>query len=58
MFNKVIQLSGPLFTSSVTYLIPVVALGWGIADSETLGWIQYISMMAIIVGVYMVNKSK
>ncbi|QHT69367.1 EamA family transporter [Rhodocytophaga rosea] len=58
IFNKVIQLSGPLFTSSVTYLIPVVALGWGILDGETLNWIQYVSMLAIILGVYVVNKAK
>jgi drug/metabolite transporter (DMT)-like permease len=58
MFNKAIQLSGPLFTSSVTYLIPVVALGWGIADGETLNWVQYVSMLAIVTGVYLVNKTK
>lgn len=57
-FNKIIQLAGPLFTSSVTYLIPVIALGWGLLDGETLILYQYFSMAAIIVGVYLVHRSK
>jgi drug/metabolite transporter (DMT)-like permease len=56
--NKVIQIAGPIFTSSVTYLIPVVAIGWGLLDGEKLIWVQYISMIAIIAGVYMVNRRK
>ena len=30
IFNKLVQLASPVFASSVTYLIPVVALFWGI----------------------------
>jgi drug/metabolite transporter (DMT)-like permease len=56
--NKVIQIAGPIFTSSVTYLIPVVAIGWGLLDGEKLIWVQYISMIAIIAGVYMVNRRR
>jgi drug/metabolite transporter (DMT)-like permease len=58
LFNRLIQISGPLFTSSVTYLIPVVAVMWGVLDGELLtGW-HYTSMAAIIAGVYLVNKSR
>lgn len=56
--NKVIQIAGPIFTTSVTYLIPVVALGWGLLDGEKLIWVQYISMIAIIAGVYIVNRRR
>jgi drug/metabolite transporter (DMT)-like permease len=56
--NKVIQLAGPVFTASVTYLIPVVALGWGLLDGEKLIGVQYLSMFAIIAGVYMVNRRR
>ncbi len=56
--NKIIQIAGPIFTSSVTYLIPVVAVGWGLLDGEKLVWLQYISMIAIIAGVYIVNRKK
>lgn len=58
LFNKVIQLAGPLFTTSVTYLIPVVAVMWGVADGEKLNLIHLISMLTIIAGVYLVNKTK
>jgi drug/metabolite transporter (DMT)-like permease len=58
IFNKIIQLAGPLFTSSVTYLIPVVAVGWGLLDGEEFIWLHYISMLAIISGVYIVSRSK
>jgi drug/metabolite transporter (DMT)-like permease len=57
-FNKIIQLAGPLFTSSVTYFIPVIALGWGLLDGENLIIFQYLSMLAIIMGVYVVHRSK
>ena len=33
-FNKLIKLSTPLFASSVTYMIPVIAIAWGIIDVE------------------------
>ncbi len=34
MFNRLIQISTPIFSSSVTYLIPIVAIAWGILDGE------------------------
>merc|ERR1739845_181416 len=30
LFNRLVQISNPVFSTSVTYLIPVVAFGWGI----------------------------
>lgn len=57
LFNKLIQISSPLFATSVTYIIPIVALGWGIADGELLGVLHIVGMAAILVGVYVVNKA-
>lgn len=57
LFNRLIQQSGPLFASSVTYIIPVVALGWGIADGEPLGPLHIVGMGAILAGVYLVNRA-
>ena len=37
LFNQLIKISGSIFSSSVTYAIPVVALLWGIVDGEDLG---------------------
>jgi drug/metabolite transporter (DMT)-like permease len=55
-FNRVVQLASPLFASSVTYLIPVVALGWGLFDAEIVSVYQYIGMGICLAGVYLTNR--
>lgn len=52
IFYKLIQMSSPIFSSSVTYLIPVVALGWGFSDNESLTLVQGLGAAIILVGVY------
>tara|TARA_R110001583_G_scaffold61034_2_gene180873 strand:+ start:13034 stop:13906 length:873 start_codon:yes stop_codon:yes gene_type:complete len=58
MFNRLIQISNPIFSSSVTYLIPIVAISWGILDGEKISVMQFGSGFIILLGVYLVNKSK
>jgi len=58
LFNKLVQISTPLFTSLVTYFIPVVAILWGLFDGETLLATHFIGLVIITAGVYLVNKSK
>jgi len=58
IFNKLVQITDPVFTTSVTYTIPVVALGWGMLDGEVFSFWQLISASVILVGVFIVNKSK
>jgi len=58
IFNRLIQLSNAVFSTSVTYLIPVVALGWGILDGEKFEFIQLIAGAVILIGVYLANKKK
>ncbi|MCH8535152.1 MAG: EamA family transporter [Flavobacteriaceae bacterium] len=58
IFNRLIQLSNAVFSTSVTYLIPVVALGWGIFDGEKFEPIQLIAGLVILLGVYLANKKK
>lgn len=58
MFNRLIQISDPVFSSSVTYLIPIIAIGWGILDGEKISFFQFFSGLVILLGVYLVNKSK
>lgn len=57
-FNKLIQQTGSLFSSSVTYVIPLVALGWGLYDGERIGVNEVAGMCAILLGVWMVNNRK
>ena len=56
IFNKLLKLTTPLFSSSVTYLIPIVAVFWGLVDGEHLSFQHYLSMSIIICGVYIANK--
>ena len=58
IFNKLIQISDPVFSTSVTYLIPIVALGWGILDRESFTLVQLLSGFVILVGVAIVNIQK
>lgn len=57
LFNRVIQLTSPLFAASVTYLIPIVALLWGLLDGERIYAVQYLGMAICLLGIYLTNKS-
>ena len=56
LFNKLVQISSPIFSSSVTYLIPVVAIFWGVIDGEKLYFDQLIGGFMILAGVYLTNQ--
>ena len=58
MFNKLIQISSPIFSTSVTYLIPIVAVVWGVIDGEKLSSVQLFAGLIILIGVYLVNRKK
>jgi len=58
LFNKLIQMTSPIFSSSVTYLIPIVALFWGVMDGERLNFGQFLAGTLILLGVYLTNKGK
>jgi len=54
-FNKLIKISSPIFASSVTYMIPIVAILWGIIDGEVFKFSYLIWFLIIIAGVLLVN---
>jgi len=56
IFFKLIQLSSPVFATSVTYLIPIVAFFWGLLDNEMLTPIQFVGAFVILIGVYLSAK--
>lgn len=58
MFNNLIQISTPVFASSVTYLMPIVALVWGTMDGEGFTWMQGFASLIILVGVYLSHRPK
>ncbi|WP_333693183.1 DMT family transporter [Flavobacterium sp.] len=56
LFYQLIKISSPVFASSVTYLIPVVAFFWGLLDQEGLTWVQLLGAAIIMFGVYLSAK--
>jgi drug/metabolite transporter (DMT)-like permease len=56
IFFKLIQVSSPVFATSVTYLIPIVAFFWGLLDNEVLTFVQCIGAFIILIGVYLSAK--
>ncbi len=57
-FNKLIQITSPIFASTTTYLMPIVALFWGLLDGEAFGWPQLLGMFSILVGIWLVNRRR
>lgn len=57
-FNRLIQLSSPVFAASVTYTIPLVAIMWAVLDGETVNVYQLVGGGIILFGVWLVNKRK
>ena len=58
MFYMLIKRAGVVFSSMVTYAIPVIALFWGIIYGETVGWKQIACLVIILSGVFLANKTK
>ncbi|HYG19622.1 MAG TPA: DMT family transporter [Ohtaekwangia sp.] len=56
LFNRLVKVSTPLFASSVTYVMPIVAVMWGLLDGERLLAGHFIGMAAIVGGVYLANR--
>lgn len=56
LFNKLVLIKSPVFASSVTYLIPIVAVAWGIIDGEKIVTGQLMGMGLILAGVFIANR--
>lgn len=56
IYFRLIHHTTALFASSVTYLVPVVALFWGFIAGEPIGLQDYAGMALILCGVYLVGK--
>jgi drug/metabolite transporter (DMT)-like permease len=56
LFYKLIQRTDALFGASVTYIIPVVAIAWGLYDGEQIAVYQFVGLGLILTGVYFVSR--
>lgn len=59
MNYRLLKVSTPLFASTVTLLMPIVAIAWGILDGERLTVLQFIGATIIIAGlIFLRSKPK
>lgn len=56
LFNYLVQLTNAVFASTVTYLMPIVALMWGVMRGEFFTWWYGVAIVVILGGVYLTNK--
>lgn len=57
LFVSLVKRTSPVFANMVSFIVPVVALGWGLLDGEVLLGGHYLGVGAILTGVYLVKKS-
>ena len=58
LFNELLTFSSTVFSISITYLLPVVAIGWGLLDGESFGGLQWLASGLILGGIYLVTETK
>ena len=58
LFNLLIKYTTAIFASSVTYIIPVFAIFWGIFDGEKIIMEDILWILVILIGISLVNKKK
>mgnify|MGYP000019282199 CR=1 FL=1 len=58
LWNVLLKRTSALRASTVTYLMPVVAIGWGILDHESIGWAQLGMIGLVLGGVYIVSVAE
>lgn len=58
LYYKLIQTTTSVFASSVTYLLPVVAVIWGLIDGEKFSIWYVLGGLLILIGIYLIREKK
>lgn len=58
LFNYLLSISNAVFSSSITYLMPIVSIFWGILDNEPFIWAHAVGIILIFTGIYVSNLKK
>ena len=58
LFNELLSFSTAVFSISITYLLPIVAIAWGVLDGEQFGGLQWVASGFILCGIYLVTETK
>jgi drug/metabolite transporter (DMT)-like permease len=56
LMNSLIRYSSAVAASSVTYVIPVFAILWGVLDGEQVSLLHLLCMVLILSGVYLISR--
>lgn len=58
LFYKLIQDTTAVFASTVSYLLPIVAVIWGIVDGEKFTVWYVLGALLILIGIYLIREKK
>jgi len=58
LFYKLIQDTSAVFASTVSYLLPIVAVIWGVLDGEKFNFWYLLGALLILVGIYLIREKK
>lgn len=56
IFFRMVQRTGAVFSSTVSYMVPVVALGWGLLDGEGFAALQIPAIVLVLIGVFLSRR--
>lgn len=58
LYYRLIQNTSPVFASTVTYLLPIVAVVWGLLDGEKFTIWYILGGLLILAGIYLIREKK
>jgi drug/metabolite transporter (DMT)-like permease len=58
LFIKLLKMANPVFTSSITFAIPLVAILWGVFDGEKVGIQEAIAIGLMLLGIWLISKKE
>lgn len=56
LFIKLLKIASPVFTSSITFAIPFVAIFWGVLDGEKIELFESLIMTLMLLGIWLISK--
>jgi len=58
LYYKLIRDTSPIFASSVTYLLPIVSVVWGLIDGEKITTWYFVGGILILSGIYLIQEKQ
>ena len=55
LYFKLVQIKGAVFASVIAFVIPIVALFWGVVDGEYIAFHHLIGLAAIMISLYLIK---